>query len=237
MARHLPRRTSVNLGRTSWRRHPPALRLAHEPIFECFRCVREATLQLGSIEMGGRILRLVRHEDAEFRFICHYRRRVELAVTNFPPEHWAPERIDTAFSALGQVCYIDQSCLVVVDELLGGGIANYSAVRVVVLVDADRPVLQYMIVRNHNGGLAGIATLRVVNCWEHPPGAPPPPPPPPTTTTSPTLVGVVLLARRAPGVLPRLALHARGPLGLVGPHPPATPGWGPLLEAAATLRA
>jgi len=106
----------------------------------CNSDVREATLRLGSIEMGGRILRLVRHEDAEFRFICHYRRRVELAVTNFPPEHWAPERIDTAFSALGQVCCIDQSCLVVVDELLGGGIADYSAVRVVILVDAGWPV-------------------------------------------------------------------------------------------------
>ena len=48
---------------------------------------REETLRRGPLQLSGRILCLVRHEEADFRFVCRYRRLAVLAATNYPPEH------------------------------------------------------------------------------------------------------------------------------------------------------
>jgi len=47
-------------------------------------------------------------------------------------------------------------------------VADFSAVRVHVLLDDECEVLPHMVVRNVGGGLAGIACVRVVRCWSHP---------------------------------------------------------------------
>lgn len=49
--------------------------------------LREETLHRGPLHLGGRVLRLIRHEEVEFRFVCRYRRLAVLAATNFPPAH------------------------------------------------------------------------------------------------------------------------------------------------------
>ena len=43
-------------------------------------------------------------------------------------------------------------------------IADYSAVRVLVLLDNEREVLPHLVVRNLGGDLAGIACVQVVRC-------------------------------------------------------------------------
>ena len=57
----------------------------------------EETLRRSPLHFGGRILRLVRHEEADFRFVCRYRRLAVLAATNYPSEHWTRERITCVF--------------------------------------------------------------------------------------------------------------------------------------------
>ncbi|KAG2606605.1 hypothetical protein PVAP13_4NG061865 [Panicum virgatum] len=138
---------------------------------------REETLRRGPLQLSGHILRLVCHEEADFRFVCRYRRLAVLAATNFPPEHWTRERITRAFHVYGQVCCVDKECLETVgdhppDCYYGADIADYSAVRVLVLLDNERIVKPFLVVRNLDGGLAGIARVRVVKFWAHPDGAP-----------------------------------------------------------------
>jgi len=54
----------------------------------------------------------------------------------------------------------------------GADIADYSAVRVLILLDNERIIRPSLVVRNLDGGLAGIARVRVVKFWAHPDGAP-----------------------------------------------------------------
>jgi len=51
----------------------------------CHPFFHEETLRRGPIYSAEHILRLVRHEEAEFRFVCRYRRLAVLAATNYPP--------------------------------------------------------------------------------------------------------------------------------------------------------
>jgi hypothetical protein len=46
---------------------------------------REETIRRGPICFDGHFLRLVRHEEADFRFVCRYRRLAVLAAKNSPP--------------------------------------------------------------------------------------------------------------------------------------------------------
>ena len=94
---------------------------------------------------------LIRHEEADFRFSRHYHRMAELAATNFPPEHWTRERITRVFQVYGQVCVVDPDCIHNVDGANSDSIADitdYSAVRVLVLLDDEREVLPHLVVRN-----------------------------------------------------------------------------------------
>jgi len=68
----------------------PPVRLApssHGAMMVVFRhpFFREETLRRGPICFAEHILRLVHHEEAEFRFVCRYRRLAVLAATNYPP--------------------------------------------------------------------------------------------------------------------------------------------------------
>ncbi|CAN6170702.1 unnamed protein product [Urochloa humidicola] len=119
-------------------------------------------------------LRLIRHEEADFRFICHYKRLVEISVTKFPPEHWNEPHIRSIFEKVGHVCCIDPACLLVVDDRYPDDIADFSSVRLLLLVDHESLVPFELVVRNEEGGLAGIAQIRVVSHWAHTPGTPPP---------------------------------------------------------------
>jgi len=77
---------------------------------------REEVMRRGPLRLGGHTLRLERHEEADFRFVCRYRRLAVLAATKFPPEHWTRDGITRAFQVYGLVCSIDKECLKVVDE-------------------------------------------------------------------------------------------------------------------------
>ena len=54
----------------------------------------------------------------------------------------------------------------------GADIADYSAVRMLVLLDNELIVKPSLVIRNLGGGLASIAKVRVVKFWAHPVGAP-----------------------------------------------------------------
>ena len=123
---------------------------------------REVTLQRGPIDMGGHRLRLVRHEEADFRVLIPYKDLVELAATNSPPEHGNEPGIRTAFQAIGQVCCVARSTLREVLDHRGSGIADYSVVRVLVLITDLRKVKPKLLVCNPNGKIAVIADVRVV---------------------------------------------------------------------------
>jgi len=138
---------------------------------------REEVMHRGPLRLGGHTLRLERHEEDDSWFVCRYRRLAVLAATKFPPEHWARDGITRAFLVYGPVCSIDKECLKVVDESQpsadsGADIADYSAVRVLVLLGNVSTVKPSLVVRNLAGALAGIARVRVVRCWAHPEGAP-----------------------------------------------------------------
>ncbi|CAN6381614.1 unnamed protein product [Urochloa humidicola] len=136
---------------------------------------RETVIRGGPIDLDGSRLTLVRHEEADFRIVCLYTRLVELAATNFPPEHWHEGGIREAFQVYGQVCCVAKSCLREVDgQRRDFGVADYSVVRVLVLVDEHKVIKTGLPVRNPRGEIAGIARVRVVGEWAHPPGSPPP---------------------------------------------------------------
>jgi hypothetical protein len=100
---------------------------------------------------------------ADFRFLVQYRDLVELAAMNFPPEHWNEDRIHTSFQALGHVCCVAKSSLGEVRDIHGYvGIADYSVVRVLVLVKDRRKVKSKLVVNNPVSGVDGIADVRVV---------------------------------------------------------------------------
>jgi hypothetical protein len=70
----------------------PPLRLApssHDTMMGVFAhpYFREMAVRRGPIEMDGHTLRLVHQEEVDFRVTIQYRHRVELASTNFLPEH------------------------------------------------------------------------------------------------------------------------------------------------------
>jgi len=138
---------------------------------------REETPRRCPLRYAGHTLRLVRHEEADFHFVCCYKRLAVLASSNFPPEHWTRESIARVFQVYGQVCAVDKDCVKKVgdhppDHDYGADIADYSAVRVLVLIDNERRIKLSLVVRNLAGGLAGIANARVVKIWDHPEGAP-----------------------------------------------------------------
>jgi len=86
-------------------------------------------------------------------------------------------RITRAFEAFGHVCAVNKECLKKVgdrppDHDYGADIANYSAVRVLVLLDNTRVVKPLLVLRNLGGGLGAIAKVRVAKFWDHPDGAP-----------------------------------------------------------------
>ena len=77
---------------------------------------REEVMRCGPLRLGGHTLRLERHEEDDFWFVCRYRRLAVLAATKFPPEHWTRDGITRAFQVYGPVCSIDKECFKVVDE-------------------------------------------------------------------------------------------------------------------------
>ena len=86
-------------------------------------------------------------------------------------------RITQAFEAFGHVCAVDKECLKKVgdrppDHDYGADIADYSAVRVLVLIDNTRVVKPLLVPRNLGGSLGLIAKVCVVKFWDHPNRAP-----------------------------------------------------------------
>lgn len=135
---------------------------------------REAAIRRGPIHFDGHVLSLERHEEADFRVHIPYDHLVEMAATTFPPEHWNEEGIRQAFHVYGQVCCIARSTLRTVDNRRDSGIADYSVLRVLVLVSNMSKVKPKLVVRNPRGEVAGIASIRIVGHWPHAPGAQPP---------------------------------------------------------------
>ncbi|CAL4919663.1 unnamed protein product [Urochloa decumbens] len=164
----------------------PAFRLApssHGAMMVVFLhpFLREKTIRRGTITYPPgapapiqHTLHLVRHEEADFRFVCYYKRQVEVSATNWPPEHWNAPTIRAIFEKIGHVCCIDPTCLLLADDRYPDDIADFSAVRVLLLMDDERRVPPELVIRNEEYGLGGIAKLRVVSHWAHTPGTPPP---------------------------------------------------------------
>lgn len=74
-------------------------------------------------------------------------------------------RIRIAFRVVGNVCCIDPACLTG---------ADYSSVRHVLTLDDRREVPATLLVRNFDDGLATLARLRVIRCWDCPANEPAP---------------------------------------------------------------
>ena len=75
------------------------------------------------------------------------------------------------------MCSVDKKCLKQVgggptDHDYGADIADYSVVRVLVLLDDTKVIKPFLVLRNLGGSLAAIANVRVVKFWDHPAGAP-----------------------------------------------------------------
>jgi hypothetical protein len=133
---------------------------------------REMVVRRGPIDMGGHRLFLIRHEEADFRINCSYSRLVELTATNFPLEHWNETDIHVAFHAFGQVCKVTRSYLREVDDHVGYGVADYSVVRVLVILNANRRVTSKLLVCNPDYVVSAIANIRLVDQWPYIPSAP-----------------------------------------------------------------
>lgn len=70
-----------------------------------------------------------------------------------------------AFRTIRNVCCVDPDCLRDTD---------FSTVRILLLMHDVDDVLDRLLLRNFDTGLAAVVRLRVVDFWTHPEGAPPP---------------------------------------------------------------
>jgi hypothetical protein len=70
------------------------------------------------------------------------------------------------------VCKVARSYLREVDDHIGYVVADYSVVRVLVLLNANRRVTSKLLVRNPDGVVSAIANIRLVDQWPYILGAP-----------------------------------------------------------------
>lgn len=71
---------------------------------------REAAMSAQPFHVGGATVSLGRIEETTDRFVHEPTWLVEVAVWNFPEEHWDEERIHKLFACIGEVMEIDPFC-------------------------------------------------------------------------------------------------------------------------------
>lgn len=117
------------------------------------------------IRLGEHLLVIEPHEEADFRYVAHYRTLVEVVAFDLPLEHWTLERITLAFRSIGNVCCMDPDCFLGTD---------FSTVWVLLLVDDVEDVPARLLLQNLGDGFAVVVRLHVIDFWANPDDAPPP---------------------------------------------------------------
>jgi hypothetical protein len=95
------------------------------------------------------------HEEADNRFYAFYSLYAEVAIEDFPLEHWEEERIRMAYAVIGNLCCIDPDCLDGED---------FTSVRAVLRLDHLNDVPKKLLIRNHSGPPC-ICNVRILRTW------------------------------------------------------------------------
>jgi hypothetical protein len=116
---------------------------------------RDAIVAMSPVAHEGNLITIERHEEADNRFYAFYRAYAEVAVVDYPLEHWDEDSAREVLAALGNVCCLDPLCF-------GGG--DYTSMRAVLRLDHHRELPEQLLVRNHNGP-ACLANVCLVRTW------------------------------------------------------------------------
>jgi hypothetical protein len=103
----------------------------------------------------GNSLSFERHEEADNSFYAFYRVYAEVAVVDFPLEHWDEDSTREVLAALGNVWCLDPTCF-------SGG--DYTSIRAVLCLDHHREIPEQLLVRNHNEP-ACLSTVYLICTW------------------------------------------------------------------------
>jgi hypothetical protein len=116
---------------------------------------RDAIVAMSPVAHEGNLITVERHEEADNRFYAFYRAYAEVAVVDYPLEHWDEDSAREVLAALGNVCCLDPM-------YFGGG--DYTSMRAVLRLDHHRELPEQLLVRNHNGP-ACLANVCLVRTW------------------------------------------------------------------------
>jgi hypothetical protein len=113
---------------------------------------RDEIVAMSPVVYEDNSITIERHEEADNRFYAFYRVYAEVAVMDYPLEHWEEESAREVLAALGNVCCLDPTCF-------SGG--DYTSIRAVL---RHRELPEQLLVRNHNGP-ACLSTVYLVRTW------------------------------------------------------------------------
>jgi hypothetical protein len=113
---------------------------------------RDEIVAMSPVVYEDNSITIERHEEADNRFYAFYRVYAEVAVMDYPLEHWEEESAREVLAALGNVCCLDPTCF-------SGG--DYTSIRAVL---RHRELPEQLLVRNHNGP-ACLSTMYLVRTW------------------------------------------------------------------------
>ena len=116
---------------------------------------RDEIVAMSPIHHDDNTLTVERHEEADNRFYAFYRVYAEIAVVDFPLEHWDEDKAREVLAAVGNVCCIDPECF-------AGG--DYTSMHAVVRLDHHQEIPEQLLVRNHNGP-ACLANIYAIRTW------------------------------------------------------------------------
>jgi hypothetical protein len=116
---------------------------------------RDQAVAMSPITYCNNAITIEPHEAADNRFFAFYSLYAEIAVEDYPLEHWEEERIREALGGIGNVCCIDPDCL-------EGG--DFTSVRAVLRLDSINEIPDKLLVRNHSGP-ACIARVHLLRSW------------------------------------------------------------------------
>ena len=115
----------------------------------------EIFISLGHFDLGTNLVLFERYEEADNRVIAEYQWFAEVAVVDYPLEHWDHSRMVHVFSAVGNDCCIDLGCLV---------LGDYISVRGVVKIYNVEDIPEKWWIHNHSGPgtIAKVFLLRML---------------------------------------------------------------------------
>jgi hypothetical protein len=119
------------------------------------RAERDEVIAMSPIAHEENTLSFERHEEADNRFYTFYRVYAEVAVVDYPLEHWDEDSTREVLAALGNMCCLDPTCF-------NGG--DYTSIRVVLRLDHHRELPEQLLVRNHNGPVC-LSSVYLIHTW------------------------------------------------------------------------